>query len=68
MCAIAGIINWQESTDILLDRISKMSSTLAHRGPDDSGTWVNEGVAIGHRRLAIIDADNGQQPMLSNRL
>lgn len=65
MCAIAGIINWQESTDILLDRISKMSSTLAHRGPDDSGTWVNEGVAIGHRRLAIIDADNGQQPMLS---
>ena len=45
-----------------------MADTLVHRGPDDSGTWVNEeaGVAFGHRRLSIIDtSDAGHQPMVS---
>src|SRR5579885_823118 len=45
-----------------------MAHALAHRGPDDAGAWVDAaaGVALGHRRLAIIDlSPEGHQPMLS---
>ena len=40
-----------------------MTDALAHRGPDDEGYFVNDVVALGHRRLAIIDISTGQQPM-----
>jgi asparagine synthase (glutamine-hydrolysing) len=40
-----------------------MMSSLVHRGPDDAGCWTGEGVALGTRRLAIIDLDSGQQPI-----
>lgn len=36
---------------------------IAHRGPDDEGMYVDEHVAIGHRRLSIIDLNHGAQPM-----
>jgi asparagine synthase (glutamine-hydrolysing) len=42
-----------------------MTSTLAHRGPDDEGFLVRDNVALGHRRLAIIDLATGHQPMSS---
>ncbi|MBH30616.1 MAG: asparagine synthase (glutamine-hydrolyzing) [Candidatus Marinimicrobia bacterium] len=71
MCGISGFwtvssdksINWLEST------VLKMADTLVHRGPDDSGTWVDPevGIAFGHRRLAIIDTSfAGHQPMVSS--
>ena len=70
MCGIAGF--WRNASDRSADWLeeiaSKMANTLFHRGPDDSGTWVNEeaGVAFGHRRLSIIDtSDAGHQPMVS---
>ncbi len=47
---------------------SRMADTLAHRGPDDKGVWVDaaSGVALGHRRLAVIDlSPTGRQPMVS---
>ena len=70
MCGIAGFWNTsaEKGADILEDIVSKMASTLVHRGPDDTGTWVDErvGIALGHRRLSIIDiSDAGHQPMLS---
>jgi asparagine synthase (glutamine-hydrolysing) len=46
-----------------------MSNTLVHRGPDDGGTWVDAdaGIALGHRRLAIVDlSPEGHQPMVSS--
>jgi len=70
MCGIAGF--WRNASDRnagwLEEIASKMANTLFHRGPDDSGTWVDEdaGVAFGHRRLSIIDtSDAGHQPMVS---
>ncbi len=49
--------------------VSKMAYTLQHRGPDDSGAWVDPkaGIAMGHRRLSVIDLSNeGRQPMFSD--
>jgi len=66
MCGIAGIIRFSEKTSHF--EIKKMTDAIAHRGPDDEGCWMNtEGnVALGHRRLAIIDlSDHGKQPMTS---
>ncbi len=70
MCGIAGL--WdisRETTSESLEAIAQqMSSTLLHRGPDDGGTWVDAeaGIALGHRRLAILDlSPEGHQPMLS---
>ncbi|EIJ36607.1 asparagine synthase (glutamine-hydrolyzing) [Thiothrix nivea] len=48
--------------------LHRMTSTLAHRGPDDSGLWIDReaGIALGHRRLAILDlSPEGHQPMAS---
>ena len=66
MCGIAGIASWRHESD--LDRsIRVMAGTLLHRGPDDGSHWVDaeRGVALGHRRLSIIDlSPTGQQPMV----
>lgn len=63
MCGIAGIIS---NTPSLLwgERIRKMTSVLVHRGPDAEGHWSDSNVALGSRRLAIIDLSAaGTQPM-----
>ena len=65
MCGIAGIASWRHESD--LDRsIRAMAGTMLHRGPDDGSHWIDSerGVALGHRRLSIIDlSPTGQQPM-----
>ena len=45
----------------------KMTESLAHRGPDGSGTWISNPCAFGHRRLSVIDPENGAQPMIIHR-
>jgi asparagine synthase (glutamine-hydrolysing) len=56
MCGIVGILS-QDRSQTDLHRLQKMTHAIAHRGPDSEGSWINpEGtVALGHRRLAIID-------------
>ncbi|TXF13340.1 asparagine synthase (glutamine-hydrolyzing) [Pelomicrobium methylotrophicum] len=68
MCGLTGF--W--TPDRLPERLDvvaqRMADTLTHRGPDDAGVWVDEGVglALGHRRLAILDlSPAGHQPMVS---
>ncbi len=62
MCGIAGEIAWGRDAD--LAAVAAMTDRLASRGPDSSGLWVRDGVALGHRRLAIIDlSSHGHQPM-----
>ena len=70
MCGIAGLLDPQRTTSI--DRLARlateMADALAHRGPDDSGRWVDPDgrVAFGHRRLSVVDlSPAGHQPMVS---
>lgn len=60
MCGIAGIIGKADE-----GLIQSMTRLLAHRGPDGEGYYLEPGVALGHRRLSIIDLETGQQPMTS---
>ena len=62
MCAISGILN-HHSKDEASRIIRSMTTAQAHRGPDDEGFFVDDTVALGHRRLAVIDLETGQQPI-----
>src|SRR5258706_8384230 len=65
MCGFVGIVQ-QNGRKPEADVLSKMTSTLIHRGPDDHGVWTEGPVALGHRRLSIIDLSSaGRQPMTS---
>lgn len=67
MCGIAGIIDQRRQIDKNL--IANMVSSLRHRGPDDSGVWMNSNrkIALGHSRLSIIDLSKaGRQPMFDD--
>lgn len=62
MCGIAGIYQ-KSGAPINEDRLGRMVHSLAHRGPDGSGLFVEGPIGLGHRRLSIIDPTLGQQPM-----
>ncbi len=62
MCGIAGIIRWNDEP-IVSGEIERMTRAIDHRGPDGVGFLRRDAVALGHRRLAIIDPELGQQPM-----
>lgn len=64
MCGICGIYNLNSNTSIDRNLITRMAEKLVHRGPDAQGIMVDTDVALGHRRLSIIDLSAaGQQPM-----
>src|SRR5208337_3553828 len=62
MCGICGFY-FSDERPVDIATLIKMTSTLRHRGPDDEGYYSNAGVALGHRRLSIIDLDTGKQPI-----
>lgn len=63
MCGIAGIVNPGSTTQQLKESLGPMLETLKHRGPEDEGMYVENGVGLGHRRLSIIDIQGGRQPL-----
>lgn len=63
MCGIAGIVNLATGEPPGLDRIASMIAPLRHRGPDESGVYLDDTVALGHLRLSIIGLDDGTQPI-----
>src|SRR5687767_10735018 len=62
MCGIVGIVR-NDSKPVDEALLSRMSNAIRHRGPDDDGFYVNEGVGLGMRRLSIIDIKSGHQPI-----
>ena len=63
MCGIVGFVSKEKSKK---QTLVKMMDRIAHRGPDGYGTYIHKDVALGHRRLSIIDLENGKQPMHSS--
>ena len=65
MCGLVAVINktHQEANSFLL---SKMASTIHHRGPDEDGIFIDKNIGFFHKRLSIIDLSTGQQPMTFN--
>ncbi|MEA2375687.1 MAG: hypothetical protein QOD53_2150 [Thermoleophilaceae bacterium] len=63
MCGIAGKLDWSGPVDGEL--LERMCSVLEHRGPDSRGTFLDDGVGLGVQRLAIIDLENGDQPIFN---
>ena len=65
MCGIAGIFHCGTPKPVDPVRVKRMCDAIAHRGPDGEGIWTGPGVALGHRRLSIIDIAGSPQPMAS---
>src|SRR6266852_8592507 len=61
MCGICGIASARGAVDP--ERLAAMSSTLVHRGPDSDGAFVDGPIGLAARRLAIIDLEEGDQPL-----
>src|SRR5688572_19226085 len=62
MCGIAGIVRW-DGAPVAEQEIRGMCGAIVHRGPDEEGVYIGDGVAIGMRRLSIIDLEGGRQPI-----
>ena len=63
MCGFVGYINKEKNKK---DNIKKMADLIAHRGPDSEGYYTDENIALGFRRLSIIDLDGGSQPIYNS--
>ena len=67
MCGMTGWVDFRSDPRPQLAVLKTMTQTMALRGPDASGLWLDKQVAIGHRRLSIIDLAGGSQPMVAER-
>src|ERR1700739_1424015 len=67
MCGIAGYLTWEDSfSPSAYEATRRMTEHMRSRGPDAEGIWKGAGVALGNRRLAILDLDpRSNQPMFS---
>jgi len=65
MCGIAGLYSLTGPRPVDPARVEAMCAAMVHRGPDGGGAWSAPGVALGHRRLSIIDLAGSPQPMAS---
>ena len=63
MCGITGIFAFNQIGAFYMINLGKSIEALSHRGPDGRGSFVDDLIALGHRRLSIIDTENGRQPM-----
>ncbi len=65
MCGITGIFDLREQRPIDREVLRRINDMQWHRGPDESGLYLEPGLGFGHRRLSIIDIAAGQQPMFN---
>jgi asparagine synthase (glutamine-hydrolysing) len=66
MCGLAGLVDPDNRAAASLPLLEQMTALLVHRGPEDDGHFVEDGIALGHRRLRIIDLEGGAQPMFTD--
>ncbi|MEO3977690.1 asparagine synthase (glutamine-hydrolyzing) [Streptomyces sp. CAU 1734] len=64
MCGIAGWVSFDPAAPVTAAVADAMTATMACRGPDAHGLWLGPSVALGHRRLSVVDPAGGSQPML----
>lgn len=64
MCGIVGFVNYKHDIPNKRNIINNMNQTLSNRGPDEEGIYINKHVALGHKRLIVVDPKGGKQPML----
>jgi asparagine synthase (glutamine-hydrolysing) len=65
MCGIAGIVVFHNAFEPELSRLQAMCDSMVHRGPDSEGMDIRDGIALGMRRLSIIDLEGGNQPIFN---
>ena len=65
MCGITGYFQYSSSKNVSENILKKMVKRLHHRGPDESGIYLDDNIGMAHSRLSIIDLQSGQQPMSS---
>ncbi len=63
MGGIAGWVDLENNISSKISVITKMRDSIAHRGSDDKGIYIEPHILLGHRRLAVIDKEHGKQPM-----
>lgn len=63
MCGFVGFANIEKDLSKDVHIIKDMNLKLQKRGPDEEGYFIEKNINLGHRRLIIIDAENGKQPM-----
>lgn len=64
MCGIVGVIHKYKV--VTQSEIDGITDAISSRGPDDRGTWIDKNKALGHRRLSIIDIEEGHQPIFTD--
>ena len=67
MCGICGELHFNRDHRVTSEDIRKMTDSMAHRGPDDDGVYLDGPVGLGFRRLSIIDVSGGHQPLCNER-
>ncbi|MDZ7713546.1 MAG: XrtA/PEP-CTERM system amidotransferase [Rhodovibrio sp.] len=65
MCGLAGLFDSRARRAIDARRLTAMTDSISHRGPDDAGYYRAPGIGLGHRRLSIIDLASGHQPLFN---
>lgn len=64
MCGIVGFVNHKKDISSYKNILMEMSESLSNRGPDEEGFYIKNHVALGHKRLIVIDPVGGKQPMI----
>ena len=64
MCGIVGFVNFKKDISECRNVLNNMNEALTKRGPDEEGYYISEHVALGHKRLIVIDPKGGKQPRL----
>ncbi|HEY1182303.1 MAG TPA: asparagine synthetase B, partial [Rhodocyclaceae bacterium] len=65
MCGISGLFDLKGKREFSRELLQTINDIQQHRGPDEAGLHLEPGVALGHRRLSVIDLSTGQQPLFN---